>query len=204
MYQGQLQNQQTVSYLQSKYLCGTVSLPGVIETIKQKILAYSNKLRRYTARGQSFHQNRQFQNDQRKFYEALTSPHRHAHKVQSCSSDLASEILQFWNSLWGNQIVHNTQAGWISRVKELLNDIVPQQRVSITHEKVLSATKKLKNCRAAGLDGIQNFWLKYFKSLHHRLALQFQNILDDGEIPKWLAHGRTVLIMKKRRLVQVW
>jgi len=57
MQQGQLQNQQTVSHLQTKYLNGSVSqLPSVIETIKQKILAYSNKLRRYTARGQSFYQ----------------------------------------------------------------------------------------------------------------------------------------------------
>jgi len=50
MHQGQLQNQQTVSYLQSKYLSGRVSLPVVIETIKQKILAYSNKPRQYIVR----------------------------------------------------------------------------------------------------------------------------------------------------------
>jgi len=56
-------------------------------------------------------------------------------------------------------------------VKEYLRDIGLQEKVFITYEKVLSATKKLKNRRAAGLDGIQNFWLKYFKSLLHRLAL---------------------------------
>ena len=88
----------------------------------------------------------------------------------------------------------------MSRVKEHLSYIGPQEKVSITHEKVLSASKQLKNWRAAGLDGIQNFWLKYFKSLHHRLALQFQSILDGGEIPEWLAHGRTVLIRKKKEI----
>jgi len=95
MHQGQLQNQQTVPCLQSKYLNGKVSLPVVIETIKRKILAYSNKLRRYIVRGLSFHQNRQFQSNQRQFYEALTSPNRRDHKTQSCSSGLANEILQF-------------------------------------------------------------------------------------------------------------
>ena len=157
MYQGQCQNHQTVSYLQSKYLNGAISLPGVIETIKQKILAFSNKLRCYAARDQSFHQNRQFQNNQRKFFEALISPKRHDHNTQSCSSGLASEILQFWTSLWDNKIAHNTQASWISGVKKQLSDIAPQQNVSITYEKVLAATKKLTNWRAAGIDGIQNF-----------------------------------------------
>ena len=39
----------SISYLQSEYLIGRVSLPGSIQTIKQSILAYSNKLRHYIA-----------------------------------------------------------------------------------------------------------------------------------------------------------
>ena len=42
--------------------------------------------------------------------------------------------------------------------------------------------------------------IKYFTSLHHRLASQFQNMLDSGGIPEWLPHGRTVLIMKKKEI----
>jgi len=70
-------------------------LPVVIETIKQKILACGNKLRRYIVRSQGFHQNRQFKNNQRQFYEDLTSPNRHDHTTQPCSSGLVNEILQF-------------------------------------------------------------------------------------------------------------
>jgi len=80
-------------------------------------------------------------------------------------------------------------------VADQLSKINPQQMVIITYEKVAFTVKKLRD---AGPDSIQNFWIKYLTSLHHRLASQFQNMLDGGEIPEWFPHDRTVLIMKKK------
>jgi len=85
----------------------------------------------------------------------------------------------------------------LSNVSESLTDVVPQREIVVTESVVGKAVKVLKNWRAAGPDGVHNFWIKHLTSLHPRLAVQIQDILR-GEVPEWFTLGRTVLIEKNK------
>ena len=127
MFQGTLQDQQTISYLHNKYLNDAVSLPVVIEAMKQKILAYVNKVHRYSERNESFHHNQQFRVNQRRFYENLISSRDLNDNNFSYDPEFVNDVLKFWNSVWGDNICHNSQAGWISSVADQLCEVDPQQ-----------------------------------------------------------------------------
>ena len=80
-------------------------------------------------------------------------------------------------------------------MKEETQDIPKQENLSITPAMVRKALKKMKNWKAAGVDGVQGFWLKNLTCLHDRLAEQLQTVLN-GDIPNWMTTGRTSLILK--------
>jgi len=195
---GQLHTQDTINYLHNKYLMNGTPLPVAIETLKQKILACSNKIQRYTNRSEGFHQNKLFRVNQRRFYQSLVDPEDHTNQSSNYPSTFTNQVVQFWRDLWEDDKHHNTQALWISRVADKLQGINNQETLEITQEKVAAAAKRSKNWRAAGLDGIHNFWIKYLTNLHERLASQIQDILNGSDIPSWLTQGRTVLIMKNK------
>ena len=59
--------------------------------------------------------------------------------------------------------------------------------------------KKMHNWAAPGPDGVQDFWIKRFPSLHEGLVRCFNDMLSDSStIPSWLPTGRTMLIPKNR------
>ena len=48
-----------------------------------------------------------------------------------------------------------------------------------------------------GLDHVPVYWLEKLPALHSRLAVQFQNIIDNLQcLPAWLVSGKTNLILK--------
>ena len=50
--------------------------------------------------------------------------------------------------------------------------------------------------KVPGPDGVQWYWVKKFTSLHPAMARMLNACLQDAEVPAWMNHGRTVLIMK--------
>jgi len=58
-------------------------------------------------------------------------------------------------------------------------------------------TRPVTDWKAAGCDGMVNFWLKQLTSLHPELANAYNNILKNPEqSPEWLTEGVTFLIPK--------
>ncbi|KAF4531352.1 hypothetical protein B566_EDAN017258 [Ephemera danica] len=73
--------------------------------------------------------------------------------------------------------------------------------VSISLEDVRASIKKTKNWTAPGIDGIHNFWWKYFKSTHDVLATRFNEALvEPSIIPKWFTLGITYMKAKSGEL----
>ena len=103
--------------------------------------------------------------------------------------------MEFWSKIWGNEEKHNTDAEWIHDIENNTKDIPTQEDLKINLEMLKTATKKMKNWRAAGEDGVQGYWLKNLTSLHPRLADQLQEVLN-GDIPQWMTSGKTSLIIK--------
>ena len=56
------------------------------------------------------------------------------------------------------------------------------EKVGISQEMVKMEWKKMPNWKAPGKDGVQGYWLKNLTSLHPRIAVQLNHILD-GERP---------------------
>ena len=68
---GTLRNAKTIQWLIKKYHLETKTTAEVIEELKQRVLATSNKIERYEARIKQYRQNRQFNSNQRRFYQSL-------------------------------------------------------------------------------------------------------------------------------------
>ena len=56
--------------------------------------------------------------------------------------------------------------------------------------------RKMSNWKAAGKGSVQRYWLKNFTSLHPRIAVQLNCILD-GEIPlpDWMTQQKEVQVI---------
>ena len=67
----------------------------------------------------------------------------------------------------------------------------------ITAKEVTESLKNTVNWKSPGVDGIQNFWLKKFTSLHGKLAFAYNQIIDNPDLaPLWLTEGVTYLLPK--------
>ena len=55
----------------------------------------------------------------------------------------------------------------------------------------------MPNCKALGKDDVQGFWLKNLSSLHPRITVQLNHILDgERPFPDWMTFRKTVLFQK--------
>ena len=164
----------------------------VAEELKQRITAKSATVKRYTDRVNQYKQNRLFQSNQARFYDELDRPQR----VENINPDPA-QIKNFWNDIWGKGISHNQDATWI---KELERETEPmkQRNINVNTEKVKGRIGRMGNWKSPGLDGVQGYWLKSFKSLHNKIAEHLEKCITDGNVPEWMTTGRTVLIMKDK------
>ena len=68
---GTLRNAKTKQWLIKKYRLETKTIAEVIEELKQRVLATAKKIERYEARIKQYRQNRQFNTNQRRFYQSL-------------------------------------------------------------------------------------------------------------------------------------
>ena len=73
----------------------------------------------------------------------------------------------------------------------------PQERVSISVEKIRKQCRKIPNWKAPGRDSVQGYWIKNLSSLHKCVSSQMNRILmGEDDLPEWMTHGRTLLCQK--------
>ena len=71
------------------------------------------------------------------------------------------------------------------------------EKVEISQEMLKTQCRKMPNRKAPGKDGLQGYWSKNLTSLHPRVAVQLNQILDaETPLPDWMTFGRTVLCQK--------
>ena len=118
-------------------------LKTVIEELKQRMLAKSAKVKRYEQRIEQFRQNRILDLDQKKIYAELNG-----NGIRSNDVPNAEECMKFWGDIWGVRKEHNRGAKWLKdlkRKRERVNDERPQERVSISVEKLRKQCRKIPN-----------------------------------------------------------
>ena len=165
----------------------------MIEELKEKTLVKSAKVKRYKQRIEQFRQNRIFDLDQKKIYVELNR-----NEIRSNDVPNAEECTKFWGDIWSVRKEHNREAEWLKDLKrERVNVERPQERVSISVEKIRKQCRKIPNWKAPGRDGVQGYWIKNLSSLHERVSSQMNRILmGEDDLPEWMTHGRTVLCQK--------
>ena len=91
--------------------------------------------------------------------------------------------------------MHNREAEeWLKDLKRGRVNERPQERVSISVEKIRKQCKKIPNWKDLGRDGVQGYWIKNLSSLHEQVFSQINRILmGEDDLPEWMTHGRTVL-----------
>ena len=80
------------------------------ETLKQKVQAKTEKIRRYEERESQYSQNKMFKEDTKKIYINLGMKDIEAREPPSMA-----EAETYWKSLWGQEAQHNERAEWIRR-----------------------------------------------------------------------------------------
>ena len=82
--------------------------------------------------------------------------------------------------------------------KELECD-TQQGNTHITKEDISIHLRKMPNWKALGPDGLHEFWLKKFTSLHQAMVKHLDDCIKTGDFPNWMLESRTVLIQKDAR-----
>jgi len=80
------------------------------ETLKQKVQAKAQRIRRHEKRETQYSQNKMFKEDTKKFYRNLGMKNIEAREPPSMA-----EAEMYWKSLWGEEAQHNERAEWIRR-----------------------------------------------------------------------------------------
>ena len=159
------------------------------EELKQRMLAKSAKVKIYEQSIEQFRQNRVFDLDQKKIYAELNG-----NRIRSNGVPNAEECTKFWDNIWGVRKEHNREAEWLKDLKRGRVNERPQERVSISVEKIRKQCKKIPNWKDPGRDGVQGYWIKNLSRHTNKFFSQMNRILmGEDDLPEWMTHGRTVL-----------
>ena len=187
-----LRNNKARERLIKKYDLETKTIAEVAETLKQRVTSTTKKIERYEARCQQFRQNRQFNTNQRRFYQNLEEGDNYSAEMPD-----KEDTTKFWKNIWENPKEHNTKAKWIESAQSVLNKH-SMEDFEITTDMVKKQAKKIKNWTAPGKDEVHGYWLKHLTSLHARMANQLNHLLQTGTIEDWMTTGKTTLLMKNK------
>ena len=83
------------------------------ESLKQKVQAKPQRIRRYEKRETQYSQNKMFKEDTKKIYRNLGMKNTEAREIPSMT-----EAETYWKSLCGEEAQHNERAEWIRREQE--------------------------------------------------------------------------------------
>ena len=78
-----------------------------------------------------------------------------------------------------------------------------QEKVEIIQEKIKKILRKMPTWKAPSPDCVQGFWLKNIKSIQEGLRRNMLKRLENGKLPMWMTRGRTILMRKDKKGMEV-
>ena len=169
-------------------LGNSLDLIEAASRINEKILIYQKKIASYEKRKAYSQENRSFELYRRTFYRNLTSENKVEHDVP------LESIKEFWSQMWetpeGNQN-HDFD-------DYLLEHIEPENSINfLSFEEFEQTIRFQPNWKAAGPDGIYNFFIKKLVPIHKPLYEIIRNIcLSHKSEQSWFYKWITYLIPK--------
>ena len=91
----------------------------------------------------------------------------------------SEDSIKIWSFIWSIRKEHNQHAEWLKSCRKQFENVSSMEKVEISQEMVKMQCRKMPNWKAPGKDGVHGYWLKNFTSLHPRIAVQLNHILDE-------------------------
>ena len=162
------------------------------ESLKMKILAIAQRIRRYEKRSKQYKQNQMFSNNRKKFFRNLG---KEQVPVEKPPKKEATET--FWCNILANDREHNHSAEWIKREELKYIDTECQPWEDITQYELQTALMKTSNWKSPGPDAIPNVWLKQLTALHQHLLNAYHQAIEHPEsLPNWFTTAQIYLLPK--------
>lgn len=169
-------------------------LNDVLDTLKQQLSVYSQRVKRYKKSHSRKVDNRNFKVNQKIFYRNISKT------TQETISTLPNkqQMQDFWGGIWSTESNMNTNASWLDRIQETAHNIQAMEIDKIQIEVVQKVMKKLHNWKCPGIDGIHNFWYKKFSTLHVIICKIINDFISNAElVPEYLCEGKTFMKPKE-------
>ena len=142
------------------------------ETLKKKVQAKAERIRRYKKRETQYSQNKMFKEDTKKFYRNLGTKY-----IEVIEPPSTAETETYWKLLWGEEAQHNERAEWIRREQERKVRHMGWMPIQITE--IATYLSKTHNWKSPGNDQMQNYWLKAFPATHRHITKNFNAIIEE-------------------------
>ena len=120
------------------------------KTLKQKVQAKAQRIRKYEKRETQYSQNKTLKEDTKKFYRNLGMKNLEATEPPS-----VAEAETYCKSLWGEEAQHNEGAEWIRREQKRKINHMDSRSIQVTE--ITSYLSKAHNWEFPGNDQIQNY-----------------------------------------------
>jgi len=160
----------------------------MIEELKQKVSAKTQRLSRYRKIQNQYYQNKLFRTDCKKFYNCL----RQTYSSVKNAPD-KEEVANFWREIYGKGVQHNEEAHWIKNQYQQNPSV---EWSPVCEKDVAEALRTTLNWKTPGTDQIANVWLNQLTATHKHIAALCTKLIEEDQIPEWLTAGVTLLIPK--------
>ena len=161
-----------------------------ISRCNERILVFTKKIEMHQKRKEFSKQNLSFELYRRKFYRNLEETEVVKHQVA------VTEIKDFWQTMWTKR---EDESNSFDFEKYLAEHLCGEEPLDVfpSFEEFKEVVKWLPNWKAAGPDGIFNFFIKKLESLHQPLYEVTKKIcLENQNESEWFYKGITYLIPK--------
>jgi hypothetical protein len=128
------------------------SLDQLIEELKQKDSAKTQRLSRYRKRQNQYYQNKLFRTDCKKFYKCLRQTYPNVKNAPD-----KEEVENFWGETYGKKVPHNEEACWM---KDQYQQNPSMEWSPVCEKDAAEVPRTTLNWKVPGRDQITNFWLK--------------------------------------------
>ena len=168
---------------------------AILFNIRNQITVIACKIRRYIVQTKAKQQNELFYNDKKKFYRSIFEE---GSNIVDPPNEEA--IRKFWEEkIWGDSNKYKGDASWLDEIRKSCKGVDEQEWTVITEKDVSDQLARSMNWKAAGHDGLSNFWIKSMPSTHAALAGCLSDCVERPEqLPGWVVKGRTTLLAKSK------
>ena len=128
----------------------------LIEELKHKIAAKTQRLARYKKRQDQYYHNKLFKTDCKTFYNRLGK----TYCIVKDAPD-RERIENFWREIYEKQVMHSVEVCWIEDQDQPQPDMEWKQ---VSEQDVADALRTTLNRKAPGREQIPNFWLKTYSN----------------------------------------